>query len=147
MSIDLYVRNGSVVQEEETFQGGLAINDGKIVQLVHGNPEIAATETIDAQGNTILPGLVDPHVHFSEPRSDAYEGFLTGTSAAAAGGITTVIEMPLNASPPTIDGENLRRKQEVVRRSALIDVGLWGGLVENNLADLPDLTGRWRAGA
>ena len=100
------------------------MQDGRIVQLVYGNPDLTATETIDVQGKAILPGLVDPHVHFSEPRPDAYEGFLTGTSAAAAGGITTVIEMPLNASPPTIDGENLRRKQAVVREKSIIDVGL-----------------------
>ena len=139
MNIDLYIRNGQVVTEETVFHGGVAVQDGKIVQLVHGNPDLMATETLDVQGKAILPGLVDPHVHFSEPRPDAYEGFLTGTSAAAAGGITTVIEMPLNASPPTIDGENLRRKQAVVRERSIIDVGLWGGLVENNLADLPDL--------
>ena len=139
MKIDLYIRNGQIATEEATFRGGIAIRDGKITQVLHGNPDLEAVETIDVQGKAVLPGMVDPHVHFSEPRPDAYEGFLTGTSAAAAGGITTVIEMPLNASPPTIDGENLRRKQEIVRNTAIIDVGLWGGLVENNLAELSDL--------
>ena len=136
---DLYLRNGRLVTENSSFHGGLTIKDGKIQQLVHSNPDLVAKESIDVAGKVVMPGLIDPHVHFSEPRPDAYEGFLTGTMAAAAGGITTVIEMPLNASPPTINGHHLQRKQAVVRERALINVGLWGGLVENNLADLPDL--------
>ncbi|MEM7114157.1 MAG: allantoinase AllB [Chloroflexota bacterium] len=139
MTPDLYLRNGRFVTESTQIHGGITIKDGKIEQLIHGNPDIVAAKTIDLKGKTVLPGLVDPHVHFSEPRPDAYEGFYTGTAAAAAGGITTVIEMPLNASPPTINGHHLQRKQAVVREKTLIDVGLWGGLVENNLADLPDL--------
>ena len=139
MNIDLYLRNGQIITEEGSFWGGLTVQAGKIAHLVSGNPDLLAREIIDVRGKAVLPGLIDPHVHFSEPRPDAYEGFLTGTSAAAAGGITAVIEMPLNASPPTIDGENLRRKQAIVQQTAVIDVGLWGGLVENNLADLPDL--------
>ena len=139
MKPDLYIRNGRIVTENAIFDGGITIKDGKIHQLINGNSDVEADEIIDVHGNVIMPGLVDPHVHFSEPRPDAYEGFHTGTMAAAAGGITTVIEMPLNASPPTISGEHLARKQAVVEEKAVIDVGLWGGLVENNLADLPDL--------
>lgn len=139
MTCDLYIRNGRIVTENHTFHGGICIKEGKIQHLVHGAPEMEANELIDVTGRVVLPGLVDSHVHFSEPRPDAWEGFQTGTMAAAAGGITTVIEMPLNASPPTIDGHNLRRKQEVVRDNALIDVALWGGLVENNLTHLPEL--------
>ncbi|MEM8862944.1 MAG: amidohydrolase family protein, partial [Chloroflexota bacterium] len=83
MTADLYIRNGRIVTETSDFVGGIVIQDGKIVQLVYGNPEIAATEVIDATGKVVMPGLVDPHVHFSEPRPDAYEGFYTGTMAAA----------------------------------------------------------------
>lgn len=139
MSSDLYIRNGQIVTENGLFHGGIVIADGKISQLVHGNPEIPAAETIDATGLTVLPGVVDPHVHFSEPRPDPYEGFYTGTMAAAAGGVTTVIEMPLNAVPPTINQEHLANKQAVVEQTAVVDVGLWGGLVDNNLADLANL--------
>ncbi len=139
MYADLYIRNGRIVTENSTFIGGIVIREGKISQLVQGTPEIEATETIDATGLVVLPGVVNPHVHFSEPRPDPYEGFLTGTMAAAAGGVTTVIEMPLNAVPPTINREHLQNKQAVVEKTAVVDVGLWGGLVNNNLADLPDL--------
>ena len=136
----LYIRNGTVVTEQAAFHGGIVVEDGKIAQLVHGNPDLPAQEMLNVDHQLIMPGLVDPHVHFSEPRPDAYEGFLTGTSAAAAGGITSVVEMPLNASPPTINAHHLARKQAVVEANAVIDVGLWGGLVENNLADLPGLS-------
>ena len=110
MNKDLYIRNGRVITETGEFDGGLIVNDGKIGQLVHGNPDIDAQEVIDASGQLILPGIIDPHVHFSEPRPDPYEGFLTGTRAAAASGITTVVEMPLNASPPTSTRSTLTGK-------------------------------------
>jgi allantoinase len=139
MSFDTYVRNGRIITENGEFQGGIAIVHGKVDRLVTGNPDLPAREVIDVGGHLVLPGLIDCHVHFSEPRPDAYEGFLTGSLAAAAGGITTVIEMPLNASPPTVDGHHLGRKQAVVADKAIIDIGLWGGLVDDNLAHLSDL--------
>ncbi|PXA97807.1 allantoinase AllB [Nostoc sp. 3335mG] len=135
---DLYVRNGRVVTSGETFPGGVLVREGRILELVHGNPERAATEVIDADGQLVLPGLVDPHVHFSEPGRGHWEGFLTGSRAAAAGGITTVIEMPLNASPPTIDAEALGMKR-VAAGQSIVDYALWGGLVTDNRADLADL--------
>lgn len=134
----LYVRNGHVVTASESFDGGVLVAAGRIVELVRGNPDLAASETIDAAGQWIMPGLVDPHVHFSEPGRGHWEGFLTGSHAAAAGGITTVIEMPLNASPPTINAEALALKRLAARQS-IVDYGLWGGLVTDNRADLVDL--------
>lgn len=135
---DLYIRNGRVVAAAETFAGGVLVANGRIVELVRGNPDHAATETIDAAEQLILPGLVDPHVHFSEPGRGHWEGFVTGSRAAAAGGITSVLEMPLNASPPTIDADALAQKREAARQS-IVDYGLWGGLVTDNLASLSDL--------
>ena len=112
---DLYVRNGRVVTSNGSFAGGVLVADGRVLDLVHGNPDHAATETIDAAGQLILPGLVDPHVHFSEPGRGHWEGFATGSRAAAAGGITTFIEMPLNASPPTINAGALGQKRAAAR--------------------------------
>lgn len=137
---DLYVRNGRVVTASESFVGGILVADGRILELVRGNPDHAATETIDATGQFILPGLVDPHVHFSEPGRGHWEGFATGSRAAAAGGITTIIEMPLNASPPTINAKALALKRQAALQS-IVDYGLWGGLVTDNRNDLSDLHG------
>lgn len=135
---DLYVRNGRVVTSSESFSGGVLVAEGRILEVVRGNPDIAVTEILDAGGQLILPGLVDPHVHFSEPGRGRWEGFATGSRAAAAGGITTFIEMPLNASPPTINAEALALKRAAARQS-IVDYGLWGGLVTDNRADLSDL--------
>ncbi|SEQ76174.1 allantoinase [Faunimonas pinastri] len=139
LSAELYIRNAQIVTETDTFRGGVLVENGRIVALVEGEPEHGASETFDAGGMLLLPGLVDAHVHFSEPGRTHWEGFLTGTQAAAAGGITTVVEMPLNASPPTVNAEALLLKQQAAARSALVDYALWGGLVDDNRADLADL--------
>lgn len=132
MRPNLYLRNAQVVTETGTFHGGLTIHEGKVSQWVYGNPELEADEVLDAGSKLVLPGLIDAHVHFSEPGRGHWEGFATGTRAAAAGGVTTVIEMPLNASPPTITPAALQAKVEAASQSAMVDYALWGGLVENN---------------
>lgn len=83
-----------------------------------------------------MPGLVDSHVHLNEPGRTDWEGFATGTQAAASGGVTTVIDMPLNAIPPTTNVKNLNIKLESARGQTWVDTGFWGGLVPNNLDDL-----------
>ena len=113
---------------------------------------IAAVDQIDgapadairlADDEVLLPGLVDTHVHVNEPGRTEWEGFRTATAAAAAGGVTTLIDMPLNSIPPTIDLGALAVKQAAARRSALIDVGFWGGAVPDSLGSLQPL---WEAG-
>lgn len=136
MSVDLYLKNGRIVTEDADFHGGVAIKDGKIAQIVSENVEIAADEVVDLNGKLLIPGLVDAHAHFNQPGRDEWEGYETGSQAAAAGGITTVLEMPLNATPPTISRALLAKKRETVRDLSVIDYGNWGGFVDNNLADL-----------
>ncbi len=92
-----------------------------------------------ADDEVLLPGLVDTHVHVNEPGRTEWEGFASATRAAAAGGVTTIIDMPLNSIPPTTTVEALRVKQEVARDQIVIDVGFWGGAVPGNLADLAGL--------
>ncbi|ODQ79845.1 hypothetical protein BABINDRAFT_161525 [Babjeviella inositovora NRRL Y-12698] len=87
----------------------------------------------------VLPGLVDAHVHLNEPGRTEWEGFATGTKAAAAGGVTTVVDMPLNAIPPTTTLENFHIKLEAAKGQTWVDVGFWGGLVPDNLEDLVPL--------
>jgi allantoinase len=94
---------------------------------------------IDARGLHVLPGAVDAHVHLNEPGRTSWEGFASGTRALAAGGVTSAIDMPLNALPPTVDADALAAKRRCLERDALVDVALWGGLVPGNLDVLDEL--------
>jgi allantoinase len=87
----------------------------------------------------VLPGLVDAHVHFNEPGRTHWEGYETGSAAAAAGGITTFLYMPLNNDPPTLDAASLAEKVAAVADRSVVDYGLWGGIVPSNLEHLAEL--------
>src|SRR2546423_7187754 len=102
----------------------------------------SAREEIDATAMSIFPGVIDAHVHFNEPGRTEWEGFETGSRAAAAGGTTTVFEMPLNAHPPTIDGASFDLKRVAAEKTSFLDFGLWGGLVPGNLDQLEALRDR-----
>jgi allantoinase len=91
----------------------------------------------------VVPGVVDTHVHINEPGRTAWEGFTSATEAAALGGATTLVDMPLNSVPPTTTLAGLRRKQEAAAGQLMVDVGFWGGAVPGNVADLEPL---WEAG-
>lgn len=135
---DLYLRNGTIVTEFGRFHGGITVEDGKISSIVHGNPAIAAREVVDLAGRLILPGMIDAHAHFSEPGRD-YEGYRTGSMAAAAGGITTVLDMPLNDLPPMATRQAFLAKRDMVKDQAIVDYAFWGGLIDNNLDSLDGL--------
>ncbi len=139
MKSDLYLQNGTVVTETGVFHGGVVVADGTISQVVSGTPAVEASETLDLQGKWLLPGLVDGHVHFNEPGMEKWERYRTATKAAAAGGVTTILDMPLNSTPPTINLQELERKRAAVQSESVVDYGHWGGLIDNNLADLPSL--------
>ncbi|PLW22206.1 hypothetical protein PCASD_18927 [Puccinia coronata f. sp. avenae] len=87
----------------------------------------------------VFPGLVDPHVHLNEPGRTAWEGFETGTNAAASGGVTTLVDMPLNAIPPTTTLANLREKTRAAEGQCLVDVAFWGGVIPGNQEHLVPL--------
>jgi allantoinase len=100
----------------------------------------AADEIIElAADEVLLPGLVDTHVHINEPGRTEWEGFDSATRAAAAGGVTTLIDMPLNSIPPTTTVAALEEKRRCAAGAVHVDVGFWGGAVPGNLADLPGL--------
>ena len=136
---DLYLKNAQVVTENKVFPGGVVIDGEQISMVIEGDIEFEAIQVVDLGGKVLLPGLVDDHVHFNEPGREHWEGYRSGSMAAAAGGITTILEMPLNATPPTINRELLDRKRHVVKSESIVDYGNWGGLVDNNLADLSGL--------
>ncbi len=116
----------------------IGINDGKFVALGKDLAGSAKLE-IDARTLTIFPGVIDAHVHFNEPGRTEWEGFVTGSRAAAADGTTTVFEMPLNAHPPTTNRESFELKRAAAEARSHVDFGLWGGLVPGNLPDLEPL--------
>ncbi|CAN6631371.1 allantoinase [Trichomonascus vanleenenianus] len=119
---------------------------GKIVEVVTDLSEREAklkahgvTKTRDMGDLAVMPGLVDAHVHLNEPGRTEWEGFETGTKAAAAGGVTTVIDMPLNAIPPTTTVENFNTKINAAKGQCWVDVGFWGGVIPGNEKELVPL--------
>ena len=116
----------------------VAVADGRIVD-VGRELGLSAAETIDGTGLLVLAGAVDAHVHFNDPGRADWEGWASGTAAAAAGGTTCVIDMPLNAHPPTLDADSFRRKLAAANAAAITDFALWGGLVPGNVDRLAEL--------
>jgi allantoinase len=116
----------------------IGVSEGKIVALAE-NLSGSAKSEIDAHHLAVFPGIIDAHVHFNEPGRTDWEGFGTGSRAAAAGGTTTVFDMPLNAHPPTTNRESFEPKRAAAEASSLVDFGLWGGLVPGNLDQLEAL--------
>lgn len=135
---DLLVRGGLVVKKNEIKKLDIGIIDGKIAEL---NEEITGRgkEEIDAKGNHIFAGGYDCHVHFNEPGRTEWESLWTGSSALAAGGMTSFSDMPLNSTPITINAENFDLKLQAAQKNSLLDYSFWGGLTPNNLDNLEEL--------
>jgi len=145
VAFDLIIRGGSIVASAGVSQADIAIDDGKIVEI---GPEISGTATaeIDARGLYVFPGLIDAHIHFNEPGRTDWEGWATGSSALAASGGTTCFEMPLNASPPTLNGPSFDLKLAAAGTQSHVDFALWGGLVPGNVDRLEELAERGAIG-
>lgn len=123
----------------------IGISDGTFA-AISPNLRGSTQEEIDATRMSIFPGVIDSHVHFNEPGRADWEGFETGSRSAAAGGTTTVFDMPLNSHPPTIDGPSFDAKRAAAEKCSLVDFGLWGGLVPQNLNELETLRDRGAVG-
>jgi allantoinase len=133
MMYDLVVRGGEVVSHDSRRRIDLAIRDGKVVGL--GTDLADGVSEIDARGLVVLPGLVDMHVHLREPGMTEKEDFHFGTQAAAAGGVTTVVDMP-NTSPPVATAQIFQAKLDLVRPKAHVDFGLYGMLGQDNASEI-----------
>ena len=114
--------------------------DGERISAVCGWDEVPpGIERIDFGDAVLLPGLVDTHVHINEPGRTEWEGFQTATQAAAAGGVTTLVDMPLNCIPETVDVPSLEAKRNAAQGKAWVDWAAWGGVVRGNAASIEPL--------
>ncbi|MER5596350.1 allantoinase AllB [Streptomyces sp. NPDC002265] len=137
---ELVLRSRRVVAPEGTRAASVAVRAGKITAVLPYDAEVPSGARLEDLGDDVLlPGLVDTHVHVNDPGRTEWEGFWTATRAAAAGGITTLVDMPLNSLPPTTTVEHLRTKQRVAADKAHVDVGFWGGALPGNVGDLRPL--------
>lgn len=129
---DLVITNARMVLEDDIVFGALAVRDGKIIAITDNDSAPESEQLVDAQGLVLMPGAVDPHSHIWEPTHfPEREDYLTGSQTAAAGGITTMIEMPLSV-PPVTDKAAFDFKAEVVKRKSVVDVAFWGALTEKS---------------
>ena len=132
---DLLLRSRRVVTPDGQRPATVKIRGDRIVEVT----EYESDEGQDLGELALLPGLVDPHVHLNEPGRTKWEGFATGTSAAAAGGITTLVDMPLNSSPVTTSAAALETKRTAATGKLHVDVGFHGGLVPGNESQIGEL--------
>jgi allantoinase len=140
---DLVVRGRRVVTPDGERPAAIHIRGG-VISAVSGFDNIPAGCAVHEAGESVvMPGLVDTHVHINEPGRTEWEGFATATRAAAAGGVTTLIEMPLNSIPATTTATGFREKLAAAAGQLNVDVGFWGGVVPGNASELRPL---WEAG-
>lgn len=142
----LLIRSRRAVLPDGERPADVLVRDGRIAAVAAygtgtGIGGGAVERVVDLGGAALLPGLVDTHVHVNEPGRTEWEGFASATRAAAAGGVTTIVDMPLNSIPPTTTVAHLRAKQRAAQGRLWVDTGLWGGAVPDNLPDLAPLHG------
>ncbi|WP_175638651.1 allantoinase [Metabacillus schmidteae] len=133
--MDLMIKNGIAVLPTGLEQVDIGIKDGRI-HILGKNLLNESKNTWDASNQYVFPGMIDVHVHFSEPGREHWEGFHTGSQMMAAGGCTTYFDMPLNGIPSTVTEEALFEKANLGNEKSLVDFSLWGGLVPGNEDDL-----------
>jgi len=132
---DLVVRGGTLVTSSGVRRADVAVTGGRIDAVLPPGQAAQAAAVVDATGLHILPGVIDTHVHTRHPGVPEREDFLSGTSAAAAGGITTIFEMPISKLAVN-SGESLAKRAELLRPTAVVDYALYGGAGHENLADI-----------
>src|SRR3954451_18578826 len=128
----LVVRGHRIVLPEGERSASIHVARGVIVRVGAHDETVDATLLVDAGDLVVSPGIVDTHVHVNEPGRTEWEGFDTATCAAAAGGVTTLIDMPLNSVPATVTVSGLRAKLKAAQAQCPVDVGFWGGVVPGN---------------
>lgn len=129
--------SGPVLRGGRFEDAVVVVADGRVSAVEPAGTRVDAAEHVRLpDGEVLLPGLVDTHVHVNEPGRTEWEGFATATRAAAAGGVTTLVDMPLNSIPPTTDPDALAVKRRAADGTCHVDVGFWGGAVPASLGGL-----------
>ena len=136
---DLAIRGRHVITPQGVREACLQVSDGTIERVAPFDDVPDGVPLADVGDRVILPGLVDTHVHVNEPGRTEWEGFETATRAAAAGGVTTIVDMPLNSIPPTTTVAALEEKRAAAGGQVNVDVGFWGGAVPDALGTLHSL--------
>ena len=140
---DLVLRSRRAVLPDGVRPASLLVRNGRIAAIGAYEEVPTGVRTVDAGEVVLSPGAVDTHVHVNEPGRTEWEGFETATAAAAAGGVTTLLDMPLNSLPPTTTRQGLAAKIAAASGRVRVDVGFWGGAVPGNLGEMPAL---WESG-
>src|SRR5215813_11364701 len=135
---ELAIRARRVVTPAGVRPTTVIVRDGRIAALAGFGDSPDALVALAKPSHSVRPGLVDTHVHVNDPGRTEWEGFASATRAAAEGGVTTLIDMPLNCLPPTTTADALRRKRAAAR-GGWVDVGFWGGAVPGNVTALAGL--------
>lgn len=133
---DLLVKNGKIVTADCVFSGNIAVKEGKIAAVLLAGEEPEAKKVIDAKENYVFPGAIDTHAHLNDPGYEWREDYEHGTAAAAVGGYTTIIDMPLQNEPAMTNATIFDKKFEKVSPNAYVDYCFWGGLIPDNFQDL-----------
>ncbi|MGH8776136.1 MAG: allantoinase AllB [Jiangellaceae bacterium] len=138
--VDVAFRARRAVTPDGEVAVTVGVRDGRIAAVEPLTTDLTAAEVVELDAEVVLlPGLVDTHVHVNEPGRTDWEGFATATRAAAAGGVTVILDMPLNSIPPTVDLDALAVKRTAADGQCFVDVGFWGGAVPGNLGRLAAL--------
>jgi allantoinase len=138
--LDLVLRARRAITAAGEVARSVGVADGRILAIEPYESDLAAGRILELDEDVVLlPGLVDTHVHVNEPGRTEWEGFASATRAAAAGGITTILDMPLNSIPSTVNAAALEVKRTAAAHQVYVDVGFWGGAVPGNLGDLRGL--------
>ncbi|CAN9500806.1 unnamed protein product [Ophioblennius macclurei] len=132
------VRSQRVVIGDQICPAVVVIKDGKIHKILSGSSssQDVHCKVLDVGDNIVMPGIVDCHVHVNEPGRTSWEGFWTATRAAAAGGVTTIVDMPLNSIPPTTTLSNFHEKMQEASGKCFVDTAFWGGVIPGNQLEL-----------
>lgn len=136
---NLVIKNGKLVTPNRIFEASICVNDGKIAAIVEPGSPVEAENVIDAKGNYVFPGAIDSHAHLNDPGYGWREDYTHGTAAAGVGGVTTIVDMPLQNEPALTDAQIFDKKEEAVSPNAYVDYCFWGGLVDYNLDRLIEL--------